>query len=383
MIIPTIPVLATQFGVSAGGAAQIVTAFAIGKFIGTALGGVLLDRAGTRMALVGGPLLAGAAALAVLWTPWLPWVLFLALVMGGADSLWATGREVAGLDLVQRHQRGRVISGLHGVYTIGAAFSPVIGGWLTEAFGFEAAFAGYAVAAASSVPFGFSVPKFVVARPAARLADASNAWSLVEFSRRLRGVRDLYREIQPGLRPTYCTLTFATLANQSQRVIVQSMLPLYAGTHLGLTPMQVGSLFTISGIIVFVMIIPAGFLMDRVGRKWCTVPSTALPALVFVLIPLTDGFAELGMLTGIAGLAQGLSLGSLATSRYDVVPAHVRSRLQALRRTIAELGSGVAPLIGGYLANRFDPSAPFLAYTPLLLVSAFRLAVVGKETLER
>jgi len=51
-----------------------------------------------------------------------------------------------------------VISSLHGVYTIGAAFSPFIGGWLTDMFGFEAAFAGYAVASAISVPFGFLVP---------------------------------------------------------------------------------------------------------------------------------------------------------------------------------------------------------------------------------
>ena len=56
MIIPTIPVLARQFGVSAGGAAQIITAFAIGKFFGTVIAGVLLDRMGTRVALVGGPL---------------------------------------------------------------------------------------------------------------------------------------------------------------------------------------------------------------------------------------------------------------------------------------------------------------------------------------
>ena len=43
----------------------------------------------------------------------------------------------------------------------------------------------------------------------------------------------------------------------------------------------------------------------------------------------------------------------------------------------------LTPVIGGYLADRFDPSMPFLAYAPLLLVSAFLLAVVGKETLER
>jgi MFS family permease len=54
MIIPTIPVLAQYFGITAGGAAQIVTVFAIGKFIGTIIGGVVIDRMGTRITLVGG-----------------------------------------------------------------------------------------------------------------------------------------------------------------------------------------------------------------------------------------------------------------------------------------------------------------------------------------
>jgi MFS family permease len=200
---------------------------------------------------------------------------------------------------------------------------------------------------------------------------------------RLGGLATLYREIHPELRSTYCSIVFATMVNQSQRIIVQSMLPLYAVRYMQLSPSQVGMLFTISGAVIFAMMIPAGFLMDRVGRKWCTVPSTAIPALTFILIPLTSNFFQLALLIGISGVAQGLSLGSLATSTYDVVPAHVRGRLQALRRTIAELGSGMAPLIGGYLANTFNPGAPFFAYAPLLLLSATFLLLVSKETLDK
>ena len=92
---------------------------------------------------------------------------------------------------------------------------------------------------------------------------------------------------------------------------------------------------------------------------------------------------QLAMLVGIVGVAQGLSLGSLATSTYDVAPAHVRGRLQALRRTIAEMGSGAAPLFAGYLANTFNPGVPFLVYAPLLLLSALLLAFVSKETLDK
>ena len=200
---------------------------------------------------------------------------------------------------------------------------------------------------------------------------------------RIGGLATLYREIRPDLRSTYCVLVFATLVNQSQRIIVQSMLPLYAVRYMQLSPSQVGMLFSISGFVIFAMMIPAGFLMDRVGRKWGTVPSTGIPALTFILIPLTSNFFQLALLIGISGVAQGLSLGSLATSTYDVVPAHVRGRLQALRRTVAELGSGMAPLIGGYLANAFNPGMPFFAYAPLLLLSATFLAVVSKETLDK
>jgi len=383
MILPTIPVLAREFDVSAGGAAQIVTAFAIGKFVGTVIAGVLLDRVGTRVPLVGGPLAAMLAGLCVVWAPWFLLILLLAVVMGAADSLWATAREVAGIDLAHRSQRGRVISGLHGVHTIGAAFSPFAGGWLAETYGFEAAFIGYAFASALSVPLGLIGPASAPRAHAERPKGDPKGWSPRVIVHRLRAIKTLYREIEPDLRPTYCAITFATLVNQSQRVIVQSMLPLYAAHYLHLAPTQIGMLFTVSGIIVFVMILPAGFLMDRVGRKWCTVPSTALPGLVFLLIPMTGSFTQLAVLVGIAGLAQGLSLGSLATSTYDVVPAHARGRLQALRRTVAELGSGVAPLIGGYLANVYNPGVPFWVYAPLLLLSATLLAVVGKETLKR
>jgi MFS family permease len=376
MILPTIPVLGLELGVSAGGAAQIVTATAIGKFFGTILAGILLDRTSARVALAGGPLAGCIAALFCALAPWFPAMLLFSLCIGAADSLGSAAREFAAIDLARRSQRGRLISSMHGTHNIGAAVAPFVGGWLTELYGFQAAFAGYAFACALTSLLGALSPD--TAPPVRTVKTATPAGQ--GYMRRLVA---LFREIHPELRTTYVALVLATLVSQSQRIIVQSMLPLYAGLYLDLSPSQIGLLFTISGAVVFAMIIPAGYLMDRVGRKWCTVPSTGAPALVFLLIPLTNSFTELALLVGIAGFAQGLSLGSLATSTYDVVPAHARGRLQALRRTIAELGSGVAPLIGGYLANQFNPGVPFLLYAPLLIFSATFLALAGRETLER
>jgi MFS family permease len=381
MVIPTIPVLAAYFGVTAGGAAQVVTVFAFGKFVGTVIGGVVIDRMGTRTALVSGPLVGSAASLLAACAPAFPILLLLVLVMGAADSLWASAREVGAIDLARRNQRGRMLSSIHGTYNIGTAIFPLLGGWVTDQFTFRAVFIGYAVAALLSVFLGFAGADSPAIALQQKHPDAVKGLGLASFRQRLRGFMALFKEIRPDLRSTYFALVLATLVNQSQRIIIQSMLPLYAGYYLHLSPTQIGLLFSISGVVVFAMIIPAGFVMDRVGRKWCTVPSTALPALAFVLIPLTSNFTQLAVLMGFAAVAQGLALGSVATSTYDVVPAHVRGRLQAARRTVAELGSGLAPLFGGYLANTFNPGVPFLVYAPLLIFSATLLALVGRETL--
>ncbi len=156
---------------------------------------------------------------------------------------------------------------------------------------------------------------------------------------------------------------------------------MYAGSHLGFTPTEVGLLFSISGAFVFVMILPTGFILDKIGRKWATVPSTAVPVLAFMLIPYGNTFLELAVPISLIGISNGLSLGSLATSTYDVVPPAARGRLQAARRTVAEIGGVSGPLIAGLLANAFNPGVPFLAYAPLLVMSSVLLAVVSRETL--
>ena len=383
MIIPTIPMLIQHFGVSAGAAAQIITAFGVGRFVGTAVSGMVLDHMGTRTALVGGPLIAGIAAMMAAAAPWLSVILGSALLMGAGDSLWSSAREIAAIDLARKQQRGRVISSIHGTHNIGLAVCPLLGGFLTELFNFRAAFVAYAVCAAFAVALGFYTPDWPLPQTGSKSADLPRGWGIRSMGQRLRAIRGLFLHIHPHLRATYLVLVLGTLASQSQRILVQSMLPLYAGSHLGFTPTEVGLLFTISGVVVFAMILPTGYIMDKLGRKWTTVPSSGIPALAFLIIPFTNSFAQLAILVALTGLSNGLSLGSMATSTYDVVPPNVRGRLQAVRRTVAEVGGICAPLLGGYLADRFYPGVPFLVYAPFLVLSALLLAVVARETLER
>jgi len=382
MLVPSIPVMAIYFGISPGTAAQIVTALAFGRLAGMPISGIVLDRVGTRTALVAGPTVACAVALLAAVMPWFSIILLLVFVLGIAESIWVIAREVAGIDLARPNQRGRVLSGFHGVNYMGLALGPLAGGFLAEATGFRGAFVAYAACAAISVLLGFTVEDSRTSHNF-QAAPAVSGWSITSWLHRLRNLRELVHQIQPHLRPTYVVLVFATLTSFMHRVTTQSILPLFATTQLGLSPKEVGLLFTISGIAAFAMILPAGFVIDKVGRKWATVPSTGIPALAFLLIPFASNFFELALLLLFLGVANGLSLGSLATSTFDVIPVDARGRLQALRRTIAELGGVGAPLVGGVLADTFNPGVPFLVYAPLIILSAVLLAFIGRETLQR
>ena len=383
MVVPTIPVLATSFAITPGSAAQLVTALAVGRFAGMPISGFLLDRFGSRTALIAGPMAACVAALLAAAMPWFTLILIPIFCIGVADSIWVIAREIAGVDLVRADQRGRVLSGFHGVNYIGLASGPLIGGILTEQWGFRAVFIAYAGCAALSAMIGWSVESRGRSMPNATKGESVRGWDMQAFAQRIAGVRELFHQIDPKLRPTYAVIVLATFTSFVHRVTTQSIVPIFASGTLAMTPKEIGMLFTISGLSVFIMILPAGFVIDKIGRKWATVPSTGIPAIAFLLIPFSDSFAHLAVLLSFLGVANGLSLGSLATSTYDVVPPSVRGRLQAARRTIAETGAIGAPLLGGYLADKFNPSVPFLAYAPLLIVSAILLAIVARETLEK
>ena len=382
MMVPAVPVMATAFAVSPGTAAQTITALALGRFAGMPLSGAVLDRLGTRAALTAGPALACIAALLAGITPWFSLILALLFLIGVGESIWVIAREVAGIDLTRQDQRGRVLSGFHGINNLGLALGPLFGGLLTEAVGFRAVFFGYAACAVTSVFLGVAVGAAHTPPPAAPNAGVAD-WGFAALGRRLRGLKDLFEQISPDLRTTYIVLVLATFTSFMHRVTTQSMLPLLATAKMGLSPKEIGMLFTISGFSVFAMILPAGFVIDKVGRKWATVPSTGIPAVAFLLIPFANNFFQLAVLISFLGIANGLSLGSLATSTYDVVPPSARGRLQAARRTLAEIGGVAAPLLGGYLADRFNPGVPFLAYAPLLVLSAILLGLLARETLQR
>ena len=366
MVFPTIPMLASSFEVSAGLAVQVVTAHALGRTIILIPAGLLLDRYGAKTAMLAGSALVLCGAFVTAVTPFFG-LLFLGQFFAGVgDSVWTMGREVSGVEMVEPQQRGRLLSGFMGVKSAGMAIGPVAGGIIAQWVGFRMVFVVYT--AAALVVFVTSV---LARKEAVRVHVGKIAWW------------GKVSDVLPDLRATFVMLVFATFSMQMYRTTLQGMLPLYAGVELGFSAAQVGSLFGVSGLFVLLMILPAGFITDRVGRKYASVPSTALPGIAFLALPFASTLPQLVMIMILIGLAQGMSLGALAVSTYDVIPDSARGRLQGLRRTVGESGAVMGPLLGGWLVGLVSAGRTFLFYAPVLLGAAVALALVAKETLVR
>lgn len=366
MVVPTIPILAATFEVSAGLAAQLVTAAMLGRVSSLLPAGQVLDRYGRKPVLVGAPLLVVIGSTITALASLFPLVLVAQFLSGVGMSAWLVAREVALVDVARPDQRGRMIAGFHGMGSVGVALGPFVGGVIADAFGFRAVFWAFAVTSLATTLVSLGIPETARLKgsPRGRLLDIGRV-----------------SEVEPRFRTTYVVIVFNTFVAMMRGALIVSLIPLYLGLQLGRSSTEVGTWFSVYGLANVLMIAPTGFLLDAWGRKAAVIPSVYLAAFVFAVLPVARGSLELLALAILTGISGGLSLGTMATWTYDVIPEHARARLQALRRVIADIGAFLGPGLGGLIADAWQPSAVFWAFAPLQLVSALLISFLAKESL--
>ncbi|MBI4633315.1 MAG: MFS transporter [Deltaproteobacteria bacterium] len=368
MIVPAVPLLGKTFSVSIGFAAQVVTAQVVGRALSLIPAGILIDRIGLRLGMIIG---ASVGLISAVMTAFAPdfWMILLAqLLWGFGFTMWKLGRELAAIDVVKIEQRGRLISALFGIQSTGEALGPAMGGIILDTLGFRSLFLIFAVIVVVVLAISTTI------RETERLPYRPRG-SILGFAR--------LSQIEPYFRVTYVVLMIATFSAMLRSEVLKSMLPLYAVNELGYSATNVGFLFFVVGIVTFAMIVPAGFISDKLGRKWATAPPALIAGIAFIAYPLVKDMPGMLVLSVMQGIANGMALGSMTIYTYDIVPHQSRAQLQAMRRTIGELGSFTGPMLGGVIANAFGAGITFLFFAPLHLLSAFLLSVVGKESLPR
>ncbi len=151
--------------------------------------------------------------------------------------------------------------------------------------------------------------------------------------------------------------------------IITPTLPLYAKSfHISLS--LVGVVVAMSTFGVLMMDVPAGILIERIGRKPSMIIGTAILAFSMLGVGLARTLLALIIYQLIAGVGEALWGASRHTYMTDVIPIPERGRSIALFGGIGRIGAFAGPVIGGYLGERYGLRFPFFVHTVIAAITS-------------
>ena len=368
LLLPVLPLYARSFEVSYGLIGLVLAAEGIGTLLSDVPAGMLLRKLGQRKVMILGMICTVLGVLGLVWARSLAELIACRLVSGMGLALWDISRYAYLAEVVHRGLRGRAIAVWGGIARMGKFFGPALGGVVAAAYGFRAPFLIYAVLAAVMLA---AVAVWVRGRGSgmegARSADKGGGLMATLKSHR--------REL--------VTAGSGQIFAQMIRAAFPIVVPLYAADALGLQVQDVGLILSISAALDMCMFYPAGMLMDRLGRKYASVPCFLIQAVGMALIPLSDSFMGLLGAATLIGLGNGIGSGTMMTLGADLAPPQARGEFLGMWRFVGDGGLAASPLIVGSVADLVGLVLAPLAVSGMGLAAAFILALLVPETLRK
>jgi MFS family permease len=365
---PVLPIYVESFDISYRWVGLVLSAQAFGMLISDLPNGLLLRRLGHKRAMLLGIGALVLARLAFSWAGSVPELIIYRLLSGFGMSLYGVARHAFVTGRAEVATRGRALALFGGLMRIGRFIGPVIGGYLAAALGFRFSFVVSSLVSALGVLF---VVAFI---PGLRSDDAS----AVDLTAHDSGVRlfPMLRRQLDLLVPAGVGQVFVQMVRSGRGTII----PLYAAGVIGMEVDQVGLMVGIAAAVEMMMFIPAGWLMDNMGRKYALVPSFAIQAVAMALVPLTHSFGALLACASLAGLGNGLSSGGMMTLGADLAPSKGRGEFLGVWRLIGDAGGTGGPAVVGWVADAFALPSAALAMGASGMMAALIFGFLLPET---
>jgi MFS family permease len=353
VVAPVLPQYARHFGVSIGAATFIITAFALMRLISAPPAGLLVQRLGERRVYIGGLLIValstGACAFAQTY-----WQLLLFRSLGGLGSAMFT---VSSLGLMIRisppDARGRVAGLFSSGFLVGSVAGPVLGS-LAVGLGLAAPFIiyGAALLVAAAVVF-VSLRHSAVAAPEVDTEPAVSVRTVLH-----------HRAYRAALFSNFAT----GWAAFGLRI---ALVPLFVvevlGRGAGFTGLALAT-FAIGNISV---VIPSGYLSDRVGRRKLLIVGLTVSAAATVLVGYTSSLPVFLAAAYVTGAATGIFISPQQAAVADIVGNKARGGTAiATFQMMADLGSILGSVAVGQVAEHASFASAFLVSGAVLLLAA-------------
>jgi MFS family permease len=273
-----------------------------------------------------------------------------------------------------------------GSLLLGMDLGPIIGGVVTDHLGFRWPF--YLAGMVSAVAVIMVMTRLNEGDMEAESSGAAQLTGpgLGKEERDMGTIRDLLAN------PTFLILSIFTLlvffTRSGSRM---TLLPLLAVEKVGMSATQLGFLFTLITTMNLILVITAGALTDRFGRKAVILPGAFMSLLGFSLFAWTTTVSAFFGAAFLLGLGTGLIGPVPAAYAADMAPLGKTGATMGLYRTFGDLGLIMGPVLLGWTADaighRFTKllgmSVAMEFNAILLLAVAILLSAVGMETAAR
>jgi MFS family permease len=385
IVIPSIPIFAESFGVTALAASAVVSAFALMRFISSPLAGSLTNRLGERRVLATGlAIVAVSSALAGLAQSYVQ-LLVLRGIGGIGSSMFTVSAMALLLRVVDADQRGRAAAAWQGGFLVGGVAGPAVGG-LVLAVSIRAPFFFYAgtLAVATVVALVFLSPARIAAREAAVESHDQGEVSAPPKS----GWPDLLDALRNGAYRAALAVNLTTgLATFGLR---SAIIPLFVIEGLRQGPSLSGWAFLVAAGVQAITLLPAGRITDTRGRRPAMIIGTVATVVGMLLLVFDD------LATGSLGVAITIFFVSMAvlgvgTAFLGSAPSAVVGDIMGGRRggivvatfqMVSDFGAIIGPLIGGLMLDLYGFDWAF-ALGAAVAAIALIFVVRMPETLSR
>ncbi len=354
IVVPLLPVYATEMGATGGELGLIFSAFALARSILLPVVGNMADRYGRKVFLLAGLLVYSMTAMAFAFAHSVGQLILARFVQGGgAAMVIPIARAYAG-DLSPPGQEGRTMGHFNMAFFAGLACGPWMGGFIKDFVGIQAAF--YAMGALALLGFGLSaatLPRTKSARAGRLAARAISYLAMMRISS--VGAMFLFR--------------FGSIIGLGMN---WAFLPLYGHQVIGLSSGRIGILVSLTVLMTTLLQPLFGRMADRSSRAWMTFNGGLWASVLLLAVPFCTSFWHLFVLNMLIGSAIGLYMPPLMAMAVDIGRQRdSMGRIMTLLEMAFSFGMVLGPILAGFLMDTFGLKTIFWAGgTVGILVSA-------------
>lgn len=347
---------ASATGIGLIGAVQTIAAAAV-----QIPGGYFTDKYGRKWLITTMTFIAAFARLFYVYAPSWEWIMVGAFI-AGICRIYQPALNSIVSDSLPKDKRGMGFSIINLIASVSTTPAPLVAGYLFTLYGlvpsmrlmYKLVIFGFLVAALlrtrltetvekpEKVNFGEMVSAYPVS-----MRESIDVWKLVPRAAFVLFLVDVISSFTSGL--------------------FQPILTLYIVKDLAITELQLSYIMTALPVSMIILAIPAGKLIDIVGKKKPIMVSFILWAVVIALFVNGD-FWRVIIAMSLVGVLMVLSNSAISSLQTGLVPKEHRGKVNGSQGFFRLIAASMGQLAGGWMYDNINHEIPFLIQIALVMI---------------